>query len=329
MAMEKSRILDLYKKKIITLEEAIELLEAMGMEMPEDEIRQEDKDRQNASSKAKQFAESVKEEAESFFNSTKEFFTSEKFKNATEKTANTVKDMCTSLFNSAKKTLDFLDMDIVASDDGAIHVDVYSGDRDNLQLIKQDTLELAGNKVKICDRTVESSTRVIFADDSTKLVVKVPDSVVLDLQRSRGGKTVLGITPVSSNISLSGANSLVGQVLLKDTSIEESGASKVEVKGLAGKVSVNMSGACSLEAQEASCSELRVVLSGACSCVVQSGQIESVDVKASGASSATISCIVEQCRADASGATSIHLSKVNGDFDQRTSGVSSISTAGD
>ncbi len=339
MSMERSRILDLYKKEIITLEEAMELLEAMDMEMPEEEIRQEDKERRDASDRAKRLSETIREGTDKIFASTREFLNNEKVRSATEKTAHTVKDVCSTIFsaisdevktiyNSAKKSMEALDVEIIPSEDGQIHISAFGGEsKDNQQLLQQEVLQLDSNKVRISDRNISSMGGITLTEDAYRLVVAVPEGIELELTRTKAGRTTLGITPISCVIELSGATSLNGEIVLTDAEIEMSGASKMEVDGLAGNCTIDVSGACSFNAKEAKCSEFRTDCSGACNLAIKSGQIGHCEIEVSGASSAVVSCIIEEGSAEASGASTIHLSKVNGSFSQKVSGVSSISTA--
>ncbi len=339
MSMEKSRILDLYKREIITLEEATELLDAMDEEMPEEEIRQEDKVRRDASNRAKNFTENLKGSTDKIINDTKDFLRSEKVKNATEKTASTVKEVCSTIFaaisedisdiyNSTKKSMEKLDMSIVPAEDGQITIDGYAGDTgETEQLLQHQTLVLADNHIRIDDRTISSEGGITLSEDVKRIVVAVPENVSLDLTRRKTGKTTLAIATSDSRVIMSGAVSLEADVGLTNTFMDLSGATSAHIGSISGDCRIVTSGASDFKAGSAQCSQLKIVSSGACSNTIEAGQIDTMDVKVSGASSAVIRCIIERGAAEASGASSIHVSKVNGPFVQKASGVSSISSA--
>lgn len=339
MSMEKSRILDLYKREIITLEEAVDLLDAMDEEMPEEEIRQEDKVRRDANNRARNFTENLKASTDKIINDTRDFLRSEKVRNATEKTASTVKEVCgtifaaisediNSIYNSAKKTIDKLDMSIVPAEDGQISIDGYAGDTGETEhLIQHQTLGLADNHIKIDDRTISSEEGITLSRDVERIVIAVPENVSLELTRRRAGRTTLAVATSESKVVLSGATSLHGDVVMANTDMDLSGATSVHIGGIAGDCIISTSGASDFKAGDAQCVHLKIVSSGACSNTVEAGQVETMDVKVSGASSAVIRCVIERGAAEASGASSIHVSKVNGEFVQKASGVSSISSA--
>lgn len=336
MSMERSRILDLYKKEIITLEEAIELLEAMDMEMPEEEIRQEDRERRDANNRAKKFADSIREGADKIFNSARDFLNSEKVKSVTEKTFNTVKDVggtiftavsedVKSIYNSAKKDFNRLDMTIIPSSDGQVHARGFEYREDNDEpVVYEHTLELHDNRVKICDRTVDT---VALPDQVSKMVVEIPEGVFLELFRTRTGKTTLGVETSGNKINLSGAANLTCSVSLTDSKVVLSGATNVETPKIMGNCDVSVSGACYFKAEEAECQDIRVNCSGACNVTINSGKANTAELRASGASSITLGCEIETCTADASGASSVHVALVKGRFTQKASGVSSISSS--
>ena len=340
MSMERSRILDLYKKEIITLEEAIELLEAMDMEMPEEEIRQEDKERREYNNSAKNFSDSIKEGADKIFNSAREFLNSEKVKSVTEKTFNTFKDVggtiftavsedVKSIYNSAKRDFDRLEMTIIPSSDGMIHVRGFQYQQEDVEpVVYEEVIELADDRVKITDRTVTSATGVTMQNQVSRMVVEIPENINLDLTRTRTGKTELNVMTSSSKISLSGAATLTGEAVLKDVKANLSGATNIETSKMIGNCNISLSGASYCKAQEIECQEIKINCSGACNVTVNSGTTGHAEIGVSGASSVTLSCDAESCSADASGASSIHVSKVTGEFRQKASGVSSISSAG-
>ncbi len=338
MSMEKSRILDLYKKEIISLEEATELLDAMDEVMPEEEIREEDRQRRDSNRRTSEFMQNLRDSTSKIVDETRDFLRSEKVRDTTEKAANTVKDVFTSIFTSISDTVgdiysgssakvDGLEIEVIPSEDGRLSADGYSqASAQSGQPAQHFDIEMSVDGLKIDDRTISSGTSATFAEGIFRVVVRVPEGIFASINRQRKGKTLLRARLSGSSISIGGINTFIAESDVGDTSVDVSGCSKAFLNSLQGSSRVTISGACEFCAVTADCQSLKVTCSGSSSFKVRDGgSIGNLTISVSGASDASIRCTVGGGEADASGVSSIHIANVTGGLNQRISGVSSIS----